>query len=160
MTPTPKAIENAARKQTPQYKADLKWPEKARARRMVRDAIKRGKLVRPNTCSECGKNPGSGADGRSLIHAHHVNGYDKPFDVQWLCAACHAKHDSRACGPHNGQAALSVEEVKNILKELSRGATMRGLARIYNVHPRTIERIKIGVCWGEALAAAKDESCK
>lgn len=146
----------AKRKLTPQYKAELKWPEKSRARRLVRDAIKRGTLSRPTTCAECGENPGTGTDGRSLIHAHHVNGYDKPLDVQWLCAACHAKHDPRPCGSNNGQSVLTLEDVQTILKELSEGATMRGLARLYNVDFRTIHRIKIGVCWGQTLAAAQN----
>jgi hypothetical protein len=154
MTFSPKAIEAAVI--TPQRKADLKWPEKARARRLVRDAIKRGHLSRPSECSRCGGNPGQRSDGRSLIHAHHSKGYDNPLDVEWLCVSCHAKEDDRVNGAANGQSVLDNQKVKNILADLAAGATVRGTARNYGVHFRTIHRIRSGECWAKSLAAASD----
>lgn len=44
---------------------------------------------RPECCSECGRNPGLGKNGRSLIEAHHDD-YNKPDEVRWLCSLCHA----------------------------------------------------------------------
>lgn len=62
--------------------------KKERGRRLVRDALKRGDIQRPNQCSKCGIDPGQARDGRSKIHGHHHD-YDKPLDVEWLCAKCH-----------------------------------------------------------------------
>lgn len=49
-------------------------------RAAVRRAVSSGALVRPEKCSRCG------SGGR--IQAHHHD-YDKPLDVEWLCASCH-----------------------------------------------------------------------
>src|SRR5262252_9196431 len=43
-------------------------------------AIKKGTLVRPESCEECGK--------KCKPHAHHDD-YRRPVDVRWLCPACH-----------------------------------------------------------------------
>ena len=55
--------------------------EKIRAHQAVSRAVKRGDLVRPDACSECG------CDGKP--HAHHDD-YSRPLDVRWLCPGCHA----------------------------------------------------------------------
>jgi hypothetical protein len=49
----------------------------------VDNAVRSGRLVRPETCSRCG------AGGR--IEAHHYLGYEPEhrLDVRWLCTACH-----------------------------------------------------------------------
>lgn len=57
-----------------------KYPEKLRAMRTISDALRRGKLTRPNQCSRCGK------EGR--IEGHHPD-YSKPLEVIWLCTLCH-----------------------------------------------------------------------
>ena len=54
------------------------YPEKAKAHRMVNNAIRDGKIVR-QPCIYCG-NPKS--------QAHHED-YNKPFEVEWLCFKCH-----------------------------------------------------------------------
>ncbi len=52
----------------------------------VAEAIKRGLLIRPDLCEQCGRKS-------KRIRAHHDD-YDKPLDVRWLCDSCHAKeHD-------------------------------------------------------------------
>jgi len=59
-------------------------PEKVMARRLVREALKSGKLVKPTHCENC-------ACGKELpLHAHHSD-YDKPLKVTWLCQSCHVK---------------------------------------------------------------------
>lgn len=58
------------------------------ARRIVRSAIERGDLIRPDTCKWCGKNPGKARDGRSLIQAHHAD-YSKPLEIEFICVQCH-----------------------------------------------------------------------
>jgi predicted Zn-ribbon and HTH transcriptional regulator len=50
----------------------------------VRMAIRRGVLVRPPTCQNCG------IAGR--IEAAHGD-YTRPLDVRWLCVPCHRRWD-------------------------------------------------------------------
>ncbi|MFA4834882.1 MAG: hypothetical protein WC749_02255 [Dehalococcoidia bacterium] len=45
-------------------------------------AVKRGELIKPDTCSMCGE--------KKIIMAHH-NDYSKPLDIIWVCQACHMK---------------------------------------------------------------------
>lgn len=59
------------------------------ARAAARDAVRTGRLVRPERCSQCG------AGGR--IQGHHDD-YAKPLDVRWLCQECHGKAH-RKLGP-------------------------------------------------------------
>ena len=58
------------------------------AHNKVEKAVKRGELVRPTVCSECGGAGQDYRDGRSSIQAHHDD-YNKPLDVRWLCQPCH-----------------------------------------------------------------------
>lgn len=57
-------------------------PEKRQARNAVNNAIRDGRLERGTECFFCT------ATGK--LHAHHYD-YSKPFDVFWLCPACHGK---------------------------------------------------------------------
>jgi predicted DNA-binding protein YlxM (UPF0122 family) len=57
------------------------------AQNLLEAALKSGRIVRPDTCSECGLSSVF-ADGRSGIQAHHDD-YNKPLDVRWLCQMCH-----------------------------------------------------------------------
>jgi len=70
-----------------------KWREnnkkKVAAHNVLNAALKSGKIIRPSSCNRCGKNPGLGRDGRSLLQAHHED-HSKPLQVEWLCASCHA----------------------------------------------------------------------
>lgn len=50
----------------------------------VTQAIRKGLLVRPDTCEECGK------VGR--IDAAHAD-YARLLDVRWLCRSCHMRWD-------------------------------------------------------------------
>ena len=60
-----------------------------KARWTLGNAIRNGKIKRPNKCSICGKN--------GLIHAHHDN-YNKPLEVVWVCHQCHfKKHRRKIC---------------------------------------------------------------
>lgn len=51
----------------------------------IQRAVNRGQIIRPEVCDECG---GKGKTGK--IHAHHHD-YSRPFDVAWLCSACHGR---------------------------------------------------------------------
>ncbi len=65
-----------------------RYPDKAKARGAVNDAVRRGKLPKAKSllCSQCG-NP--------ALHYHHHNGYDKAhqLDVVPLCLDCHTLAD-------------------------------------------------------------------
>src|SRR5512146_1539806 len=57
--------------------------ERNRAHGAVHKAIKRGHLVRPDRCENCGT--------AAPVEAHHWHGYGREhiLDVQWLCHRCH-----------------------------------------------------------------------
>jgi len=54
---------------------------RARAHKLVNNAVKNGDIIKPKYCSVCEK------VGR--LHSHHWNGYDHPYDIVWLCPSCH-----------------------------------------------------------------------
>lgn len=64
------------------YKKSFKerHPEKVAAHKAVYDAVKRGRLKRPETCSIC--------NSECKPEAHHED-YARPLDVIWLCGDCH-----------------------------------------------------------------------
>lgn len=57
--------------------------QKKKARYFVTNAIRDGKIIRPEICERC-KNKGR-------IEAHHHKGYSIRhwLDIQWLCTPCH-----------------------------------------------------------------------
>lgn len=57
-------------------------PLARKAHNATGNAIRDGRLVRPNACSQCGKT--------CKPEAHHPD-YSKPFDVIWLCRSCHCR---------------------------------------------------------------------
>lgn len=59
-------------------------PEKARAHRLVFEAVRAGVLVRPETCSKCA--------AVCRAQAHHLD-YRQPLKVEWLCKRCHVVAD-------------------------------------------------------------------
>jgi hypothetical protein len=59
--------------------------EKEQARRLVRDAVRRGTLPKPIHCERCSRQFTS-----YLLHAHHSD-YSKPYKVTWLCVDCHGQ---------------------------------------------------------------------
>ena len=64
------------------YLSDPNNLQKHYARVAVRNALKRGTLIKPNSCSECGK--------KGKVEADHHD-YSKRLDVTWLCRDCHVK---------------------------------------------------------------------
>lgn len=57
-----------------------KSPERIRIQSAVRNALRRGDLMRPTSCSRCLK--------PCKPQGHHAD-YSKPLEVTWLCKACH-----------------------------------------------------------------------
>jgi hypothetical protein len=64
-----------------------KWPEKTKARELVRKALLSGQLVK-EPCRICGD---------VNVQAHHTD-YSKPLDVQWLCFTHHRDADMQMMG--------------------------------------------------------------
>lgn len=60
-------------------RAQLKFPEKRRARRIIEWEIKKG-TVQKQPCEKCGL--------LNNVHAHHED-YSKPLEVVWLCVKHH-----------------------------------------------------------------------
>ena len=59
-------------------------PVRYHANGMVSNAVRDGRLNKPETCSRC--------TSSTRIHGHHED-YYKPLDVIWLCQVCHiAEH--------------------------------------------------------------------
>lgn len=113
----------------------------------VRNAIKYGVLVRPDICERCGKDPGKASDGRSKIHAHHHD-YDKPLDVEWLCAKCHRYATpfpdvigAPCLGEKNGFSKLTVEIVSEI--RISK-ETSRVIASRLGIEKTAVLRVRSG----------------
>ncbi len=63
-------------------RAQPDFPIKAHARDAVRQAIRKGILIKANCCEKCG-------DVSEHLQGHHHKGYEKVLEVQWLCALCH-----------------------------------------------------------------------
>lgn len=58
-----------------------------RAQQALKVAVRRGRLIRPTLCEECGQ------PGRRIEGAHRD--YTRPLDVRWLCTSCHHRFDRR-----------------------------------------------------------------
>lgn len=62
------------------YKSIKKYPKRQKARVIVSEALRTGKLVKPIKCEHC---------KLSLdLYAHHHD-YTKPLEIKWLCRSCH-----------------------------------------------------------------------
>jgi hypothetical protein len=80
-------------------------PDRIRARNALIHALQSGKIAKPDHCPCCGKPERKGADGRTLLHAHHHRGYDHPLDVEWLCIECHLTQHRKEYWQSQGLAA-------------------------------------------------------
>lgn len=123
---------------------------KRRAYQEVRRALLEGRISRPPNCQQCGAKDAPCSDGRSRIQAHHHD-YNKPLEVEWICAKCHRKETplpARLGAPNfgsaNGQSKLDEQKAREI-KASPLGC--RQLARVYGVDKKTIQRVRSGINW-------------
>lgn len=68
-----------------------KYPMIYAAHTLVANAVRDGRLKKPDSCSSCG-------DYHKTIHGHHDD-YALPLVVRWLCPPCHKQWHSK-----NGEA--------------------------------------------------------
>jgi hypothetical protein len=66
-----------------QRKRNTRWPDKYKARNKLNNALRDGKIQKPERCDVCRR--------KRKIEAHH-NDYSKPLEVIWMCFECHRKH--------------------------------------------------------------------
>lgn len=59
-----------------------KYPERYKAHNAVNNALRDGKIIRPDKCEICGS--------VRHLHAHHED-YNERLAVVWLCAKCHGQ---------------------------------------------------------------------
>ncbi len=62
-------------------------PQKAKAHNAVSNALRDGKLERPDICESC--------DTEIFVEAHHED-YNKPLEVIWMCIKCHKEYHAKA----------------------------------------------------------------
>ena len=99
---------------------------------MVRLAIKKGILIKPEICELCQKRA-------QYIAAHHYNGYEEKnvLDIWWICASC----NGRLLGCHDGR--LAKDEVREIFRKYT---TILDAADEFEVSRTTVmNRIKAGL---------------
>lgn len=77
-------------------------PDKTHCHYLLNKAIKQGEVVKPTSCSFC---------GRSIsIEGHHED-YSKPLDVVWLCKKCHrARHSNQPTEPPVNENCLRMNK--------------------------------------------------
>lgn len=61
------------------------WSIERAARDAVREAVYKGRIVKPERCERCGD-----PTPKKKLHGHHHD-YTKKLDVQWCCPKCHGK---------------------------------------------------------------------
>jgi hypothetical protein len=73
------------------YREYIKSPAqqpKQRARCVLGNEIRQGRIIPPSSCENC---------GAAKPEAHHED-YSKPLDVKWLCRPCHGiEHRKEFC---------------------------------------------------------------
>ena len=120
------------------------------AYRAVRAAVKNGVLVRPEACQQCGQIPPPTSDGRASIQGHHHD-YEKPLDVEWICAKCHRKETPLPAvigGPNLGEANGCSKLTEAHVREIRASKlSSRALGKVYSVDHKTILRARTGEYW-------------
>lgn len=126
----------------------------AKARSAIRDAVRYGKVIKPDRCGKCGNVPARGSDGRSCIHAHHHD-YSKPLDVEWLCVKCHRKVTRVAIGESNGCAALKENWVLAARLLADSGFAITDIAEFFGVSRQGLSHAIRGTTWDWLAERAK-----
>jgi len=126
---TPKRMELHARINE---RYERKHPGRRLVNGQVAEAVKSGKIIKPDVCQICGApNPVS-----------HHHDYNKPFDVLWVCNSCHRKIHVQI---DKGELPAIVERNPDIVisKDKTRVQTRKtynpGVGRSNNKHVAQID---------------------
>jgi hypothetical protein len=93
--------------------------QRLRAYSIFHGALRRGEVIRPDVCVECGQPP----DDLGRMEAHHAD-HARPLDVEWLCSRCHGKRNIEAAV----STAFSTDEWSRIVAKAKReGVSLRAL---------------------------------
>ncbi len=68
----------------------ISTPEKNKARWDLKNAVRAGKVIKPDNCSVCHE-----VVIPARLHGHHPD-HTKPLEVIWLCNVCHGREHRRA----------------------------------------------------------------
>ena len=74
-----------------------KHPERVAIYSRIQRRIKKQEIIKPAACSLCGKT-------EAPIESHHPN-YTRPYDITWLCRACHKFLHRKVAGVYEGLGA-------------------------------------------------------
>ena len=61
---------------------DTSTPQSIKARSVINNGLRDGKIKKPDCCDGCGKKT-------SEVEAHHPRGDKHPEVIVWLCLKCH-----------------------------------------------------------------------
>jgi len=121
---------------------------------ILRKAVYEGLIQKPNQCQKC-----KGVFPKRKIYGHHQD-YTKPYDVIWLCYACHhsiekvnGKRIKFLKGQPSYNRKLSANQVKQIRELYKKGIT--GLAKTFGLDRKNIYRITHGLSYRELPTALK-----
>lgn len=102
---------------------------KHQAQCSVREAVRRGELIKPTQCQDCGI-----ALAPRLLAGHHHKGYERPLDVIWLCQKCHSKaHYVKRPNAFYSYMKLHDADVLEIVRLRKSGRSLREVAEKYGV---------------------------
>jgi hypothetical protein len=109
--------------------------QQKKARSLTATAHRKGQLVSPKQCEDCGE--------RTYVLAHHPD-YSKPLLIHWVCRACHGKR-------HKGDIPLSwealklkhrKEELAHLLRAFNRAEwNLRRAAVLLEMVPSSLQRV-------------------
>ena len=136
---------------------------KESARIRLREAVRKGQIIKPLSCSKCGDTPSP-----HKIHGHHHNGYVAWSDVVWLCVRCHFEADKDKwvkTGDSNGMRKhpersflvtnnpfqkLNLEKAKQVKSRRAQGETLEAIASSLGVSIQAVWQITTGRTWKKA----------
>ena len=76
-------------------RARSRAPDKYKARTALNNALRDGRINKPECCTVC--------SSTERVEAHHDD-YSKPLDVKWFCRSCHFRHHAELKELQNEQS--------------------------------------------------------
>ena len=115
---------------------------KDRARQRLRENVYNGSIIKPDVCSMCLKR-----FDRRFIGGHHHNGYERWWDVVWLCTWCHIKVDIKSYSKPGESHPLSKLTNEQVLEIRSIGKASLEIARRFGTTYENLKHIIARRTW-------------